>query len=259
MDGQRSDPDRARNARRSPAIVARGLTKRFRAVTAVDDLSFEVRPGRVTGFLGPNGAGKSTTLRMVLDLVRPTSGTATVLGLPYASLAQPTRAVGAVLETQSFHPRAHRAEPPPGARRGRGDARGEGRRGVGPEWAWPMRPTARPGGYSLGMRQRLGSGRRAARRPSRADPGRAGERPGSPGHPVAARIPPVVRGPGQRGAGVEPLLSEMAQMADDVIVIDHGRLLRQAARCRAHGRRCGTCGSNSPDHDELVAPCSRPA
>ena len=88
----------------SPAIVARGLTKRFRAVTAVDDLSFEVRPGRVTGFLGPNGAGKSTTLRMLLALVKPTSGTATVLGLPYASLAQPTLAVGAVLEVQSFHP-----------------------------------------------------------------------------------------------------------------------------------------------------------
>ena len=58
----------------SPAIVARGLTKRFGAVTAVDDLSFEVRPGRVTGFLGPNGAGKSTTLRMLLALVKPTSG-----------------------------------------------------------------------------------------------------------------------------------------------------------------------------------------
>ena len=88
----------------TPVIVARGLTKRFGSVTAVDDLSFEVRPGQVTGFLGPNGAGKSTTLRMALGLVRPTSGSATVLGLPYASLDRPTRAVGAVLETQSFHP-----------------------------------------------------------------------------------------------------------------------------------------------------------
>src|SRR5215208_5246155 len=88
----------------SPAIVARGLTKRFGSVQAVRDLSFDVQPGRVTGFLGPNGAGKSTTMRMMLGLVRPTEGSATVLGLPYASLDRPTRAVGAVLETQSFHP-----------------------------------------------------------------------------------------------------------------------------------------------------------
>jgi len=88
----------------SPAIVARGLTKRFGAVTAVQDLSFDVRPGQVTGFLGPNGAGKSTTMRMVLGLVRPTSGSASVLGMPYASLDRPSTAVGAVLEVQSFHP-----------------------------------------------------------------------------------------------------------------------------------------------------------
>ena len=93
-------------ARRSAllAIAVRGLTKRFGAVTAVDDLTFEVRPGCVTGFLGPNGAGKSTTMRMVLGLVRPTGGSATVLGLPHASLDRPASAVGAVLEVQSFHP-----------------------------------------------------------------------------------------------------------------------------------------------------------
>ena len=88
----------------SPAIVARGLRKRFGSVEAVRDLSFEVRPGQVTGFLGPNGAGKSTTMRMVLGLVRPTAGSASVLGLPYASLDRPATAVGAVLEVQSFHP-----------------------------------------------------------------------------------------------------------------------------------------------------------
>ena len=65
----------------SPAIVARGLTKRFGSMTAVDGLSFEVVPGRVTGFVGPNGAGKSTTLRMLLGLVEPDDGTATVLGI----------------------------------------------------------------------------------------------------------------------------------------------------------------------------------
>ena len=147
--------DLRRDAPGSPAIVARGLTKRFRAVTAVDDLSFEVRPGRVTGFLGPNGAGKSTTLRMLLALVKPTSGTATVLGLPYASLAQPTLAVGAVLEVQSFHPlrtgRNHLRVLAAAA--GLPDARvAEVLDQVGLTDA----ADRKAGGYSLGMRQRLG-------------------------------------------------------------------------------------------------------
>ena len=73
-------------------------------MTAVDGLSFEVVPGRVTGFVGPNGAGKSTTLRMLLGLVEPDDGSATVLGLPYASLERPITVAGAVLEVQSFHP-----------------------------------------------------------------------------------------------------------------------------------------------------------
>jgi ABC-2 type transport system ATP-binding protein len=70
----------------APAIVADGLTKRYGDVTAVEDLSFEVRPAAVTGFLGPNGAGKTTTLRMVLGLARPTAGRATILGRPFEEL-----------------------------------------------------------------------------------------------------------------------------------------------------------------------------
>ncbi|MEA2703760.1 MAG: type transport system ATP-binding protein [Actinomycetota bacterium] len=85
-------------------IQIQGLTKRFGTVVAVDDLSFEVEPGTVTGFLGPNGAGKTTTLRMLLGLVTPTAGTATIGGRPYAELADPFRHVGAVLEATSFHP-----------------------------------------------------------------------------------------------------------------------------------------------------------
>src|SRR5262245_62653313 len=88
----------------SPAISVRGLSKRFGSVLAVDDLSLEVHPGVVTGFLGPNGAGKSTTLRMILGLVALSEGSATVLGMPYRSLPEPTRTVGAVLETQSLPP-----------------------------------------------------------------------------------------------------------------------------------------------------------
>ena len=86
-------------------IVVEGLTKRFgRKILAVDQLSFTVEPGSVTGFLGPNGAGKTTTLRMVLGLVHPTAGHATVGGVPYRQLPHPSRIVGAALESSSFHP-----------------------------------------------------------------------------------------------------------------------------------------------------------
>jgi ABC-2 type transport system ATP-binding protein len=86
-------------------IVVDELTKVFRGdVRAVDRLSFTVEPGSITGFLGPNGAGKTTTLRMVLGLVRPTSGSATIGGVPYRQLHDPSRIVGAALESSSFHP-----------------------------------------------------------------------------------------------------------------------------------------------------------
>ena len=88
----------------TPAIAVSHLNKTFGAVHAVQDLSFTVEPGRVTGFLGPNGAGKTTTMRVVLGLAAPTSGSATVAGVPYAQLSDPGRLVGAVLESTSFHP-----------------------------------------------------------------------------------------------------------------------------------------------------------
>src|SRR3546814_18857996 len=81
-----------------------GVTKRFGSVTAVSDLTTRIEPGQVTGFLGPNGAGKTTTLRILLGLVRPTAGTATIGGVPYAELRRPLPSVGAVLEASSFHP-----------------------------------------------------------------------------------------------------------------------------------------------------------
>ncbi|HEV8174044.1 MAG TPA: ATP-binding cassette domain-containing protein, partial [Actinoplanes sp.] len=87
----------------SEEIVVRNLTKQYKKVRAVDDLSFSVRSGRVTGFLGPNGAGKTTTLRVLLNLVRPTAGSATIGGSRYADLDQPIRHVGAVLEASSAH------------------------------------------------------------------------------------------------------------------------------------------------------------
>ncbi|HWE67553.1 MAG TPA: ATP-binding cassette domain-containing protein [Acidimicrobiales bacterium] len=84
-------------------ITAQGLTKRYGSTTAVDHLSFDVGPGVVTGFLGPNGSGKSTTMRMIMGLDNPTTGTALVNGLPYAQLRWPLREVGALLDAKAFH------------------------------------------------------------------------------------------------------------------------------------------------------------
>ncbi|MFE3598200.1 ABC transporter ATP-binding protein [Streptomyces sp. NPDC059142] len=88
----------------SPRIEVTGLTKRFGPVTAVDGLTFAVEPGVVTGFLGANGAGKTTTMRMILGLVAPTAGTATIGGERYARLRRPSEVVGAVLDASAFHP-----------------------------------------------------------------------------------------------------------------------------------------------------------
>jgi ABC-2 type transport system ATP-binding protein len=92
-------------------IALDGLTKRYGATVAVDDLTTTIRPGAVTGFLGPNGAGKSTTMRMILGLDRPTAGAALVHGRRYAELAHPLRTVGALLDARAVHPgrsvRAH--------------------------------------------------------------------------------------------------------------------------------------------------------
>src|ERR1035441_3717816 len=86
------------------SIQIHGLTKRFGDVVAVDNLSFEVAQGSITGFLGPNGAGKTTTLRMLLGLIEPTAGSSTIAGKPYQELVDPFRRVGAVLESTSFRP-----------------------------------------------------------------------------------------------------------------------------------------------------------
>lgn len=92
-------------------IEVQGLTKHYGQTAAVQDLSFVVKPGQVTGFLGPNGAGKSTTMRMILGLDRPTAGRALIMGQPYGELANPLRTVGALLDAKWVHPnrsaRAH--------------------------------------------------------------------------------------------------------------------------------------------------------
>ncbi|MGP3936139.1 ABC transporter ATP-binding protein [Nonomuraea sp. KM88] len=137
------------------AIRATNLSKRYGKTVAVSDLSFDVEPGRVTGFLGPNGAGKSTTMRMILGLDRPSGGTALVDGLPYAELRHPLRKVGALLDAKAVHggrsARNHllAIAQSNGIQNGRVD---EVLEAVG------LREVAgrRIGGFSLGMSQRLG-------------------------------------------------------------------------------------------------------
>jgi ABC-2 type transport system ATP-binding protein len=89
--------------READMIEARGLTKRYGDTLAVDNLSFSVEPGKITGFLGPNGAGKTTTMRLILGLDHPTSGTVTVNGQPFVQLAHPMREVGALLDAKAVH------------------------------------------------------------------------------------------------------------------------------------------------------------
>ncbi|WP_261819338.1 ATP-binding cassette domain-containing protein [Nocardioides sp. OK12] len=138
----------------APPLVLEGLGKRFGSVQAVEDLSFTVAPGRVTGFLGPNGSGKTTTLRMLLGLTRPTTGRALVGERPYAELPVPGAVVGAALEP-GFHPgrtaRGHLEAWAPQVGAGRARCR-EVLAMVGLDQS----AERRVGGFSLGMRQRLG-------------------------------------------------------------------------------------------------------
>src|SRR3712207_4655147 len=136
-------------------ITVDGLTKRFGAVTAVDDLSFEISGASVTGFLGPNGAGKTTTLRMLLGLVAPDRGRALIEKRRYVELDEPVRVVGALLEASSFHPgRSARNHLRVVARAaGLPDRRADA---VLEEVGLGSAGGRRVGGFSLGMRQRLG-------------------------------------------------------------------------------------------------------
>jgi ABC-2 type transport system ATP-binding protein len=205
-------------------ITARGLTKQYGRTVAVQDLSFAVRPGVITGFLGPNGAGKSTTMRMLIGLDRPDAGQALVNGRPYRELHRPLREVGAMLEAKSFNPgrsaRAHlRAL---AASNAIPDRRVEEVLGiVGLESVGRRRA----GKFSLGMAQRLGI---------------AAALLGDPGivildEPVNGLDPEGIRwvrgllkslaAEGRTVLISSHLISEVAQTADELLVIGRGRLL----------------------------------
>jgi ABC-2 type transport system ATP-binding protein len=208
-------------------IDIRGLTKRFGQVLAVDQLSFAVEGGTVTGFLGPNGAGKTTTLRMLLGLVQPTEGSATINGRPYRQLPDPSRQVGAALEAAEAHPgRTARNHLRVRATAGRIDrARvAEVLELVGLAEA----ADRRVGGLSLGMRQRLGLAAALLGDPEVL----ILDEPANGLDPEGVRwLRAFLRGLGREGRTVlvsSHLLAEVAQTADRVVVIDHGRLVTHA-------------------------------
>ncbi|HEY3686657.1 MAG TPA: ATP-binding cassette domain-containing protein [Streptosporangiaceae bacterium] len=211
----------------APVIEARGLTKRFGSLRAVDDLTFTVRPGGVTGFLGPNGAGKTTTLRMLLGLVRPTSGTGLIGGRTYAGLPDPLRTVGAALEASGFHPgrsaRDHlRAL---AATAAIPDSRVDEVLGhVGLHDVADRRTLT----YSMGMRQRLALAAALLGDP----PVLVLDEPANGLDPEGiAWLRDFLRRYAAMGRTVlisSHVLSEVAQTVDEVLIIAHGRLVRQA-------------------------------
>ncbi len=231
-------------------VSARSLTKRFGKLTAVEDLSFDLEAGTVTGFLGPNGAGKTTTLRMLLGLARPTSGEASVLGTQYRSLEHPARRVGAVLEATDFHP----------GRSGRNHLRtlaaaegipanrvDEALRLVELESA----ATRRVKGYSLGMRQRLGLAAALLGEPELL----ILDEPANGLDPEGVRwLRDFLRAFAAEGKTVlvsSHVLAEVAQTADRIVIINRGRLVIESALGELTARVGGGVLVRSPQPGEL--------
>jgi ABC-2 type transport system ATP-binding protein len=208
-------------------IEVRGLTKRYGQTLAVDELSFTVPAGRVTGFVGPNGAGKSTTMRMILGLDAPDAGEALVKGQPYATLSTPLREIGALLDAGAVHP-ARRAydhllwlAASNDLPRGRVDDVLElvGLASVARK---------RAGGFSLGMRQRLGIAAAMLGDP----PALMFDEPVNGLDPEGMRwIRGFLRGLAAEGRAVlvsSHLMSELQGTADHLVVIGRGRLIADA-------------------------------
>jgi ABC-2 type transport system ATP-binding protein len=234
------------------SIEIQGLTKRFGDVLAVDTLSFGVEQGSVTGFLGPNGAGKTTTLRMLLGLVTPTGGTATISGKPYHELADPFRHVGAVLEATNFHP----------GRRARDHLRvlcvaaglplarvDEVLALVGLADAGDRRVK----GFSLGMRQRLGLAAALLGEPEVL----ILDEPANGLDPEGVHwLRQFLRSYADEGRTVlvsSHLLAEVAQTVDDVVIIAGGRMVTQSSLVDLAGRATPAVWVRTPQAEILRA------
>jgi ABC-2 type transport system ATP-binding protein len=206
------------------ALQVEHITKRYGDHIVVDDLSFTVPPGRVTGFLGPNGSGKSTTMKIMLDLAAANRGGATIGGHRYRELPDPARTVGAMIESDAFHPgRSGRNHlrilaDATGIDHGRVDEMLE-------QVGLADAANRRAGAYSLGMRQRLGLAAALMGEP----PVLILDEPGNGLDPQGIRtLRDLLRGHAARGGTVfvsSHLLSEVEHLADDVIVINQGRLV----------------------------------
>jgi ABC-2 type transport system ATP-binding protein len=210
-----------------PVVTVEGLTKRYGLVTAVEDLSFTLSPATVTGFLGPNGAGKTTTLRLLLGLAEPTAGRALVFGQRYRQLEGPARQVGAILESNDFHP----------GRSGRDHLRvvataGEISFDRVEEVLGMVGLTAAAGRavrtYSLGMRQRLGLAGALLGDPRLL----LLDEPTNGMDPAGVQwLRKLIRGFAAGGGSVlvsSHLLAEVAQSVDRVLIISQGRLVADA-------------------------------
>jgi ABC-2 type transport system ATP-binding protein len=227
-------------------IAVEGLTKRYGKTLAVDDLSFRVEPGQVTGFLGPNGAGKTTTLRVLLDLVAPTRGTATIDGRRYRDLDEPAKRVGSVLEATNFHP----------GRKGRNHLRVL----AGPQRIPDSRvdellelvdlkhaARKRVKTYSLGMRQRLTIAGALLGDPDVL----LLDEPANGLDPEGIRwLRSFLRDFAEQGRTVfvsSHVLSEMAQLADRVVIIHRGRLISHTSLEEILARAEGAVRVRSPE------------
>jgi ABC-2 type transport system ATP-binding protein len=237
------------------AIEVQHLSKQFRGVRAVNDLSFEVSAGRVTGFLGPNGSGKTTTLRMLLGLVSITEGTATFGGRRYVEIDHPTRHVGAVLEATSFHP-GRRAE--------------DHLKMVAIGASIPLTRVKetlelvgladvarrRVGKFSLGMRQRLQLATALLGDPEIL----ILDEPANGLDPQGIQwLRTFIRHQASTGRSVlvsSHLLSEMEETVDDVVIVSEGRLVLQTTLAELASRSGGTATGmrvRSPEIGRLTA------
>src|SRR6478672_6057031 len=234
----------------APVVVAEALTKRFGKLTAVEDLSFSLEPGTITGFLGPNGAGKTTTLRMLLGLARPTTGRALVFDRQYAQLDGPARRVGAVLEATDFHPgrsgRNHllilsRAAGLPDSRvdevMGLVELTGAAKRRVK--------------GYSLGMRQRLGLAAALLGEPELL----ILDEPANGLDPEGVRwLRDFLRSFAAGGRTVlvsSHVLAEVAQTVDRVLIVNRGKLVTESSLSDLTARLGGAVRVRSPQAPAL--------
>ena len=234
------------------AIEARGLSKRYGTTLAVDDLSFSIAPGTIAGFLGPNGAGKTTTFRMLVGLATPTSGFGRILGRPYQNLEDPIRQVGAMLEVSGYHP----------SRSGRNHllllARTAGipdqRADELLELVGLGRAAGRAvGGYSSGMRQRLGLAAALLGDPRVL----LLDEPANGLDPKGIRwlrdfLRSLAHDQNKTVFVSSHILAEVSQMVDEIVIIDRGRLVTQGPIERVVAHMGSAIAVRTPEADRLA-------